>query len=275
MPAATTRVAAVIGDPVRHSLSPAIHEAAFAAAGLDWTFVAFEVRPEGLGEAVAGVRGLGIEGLSVTMPHKEAIGQFLDDLTPAARDLDAVNCVFRDGGTLVGDNTDGAGLVASLRERQVEVVGRRVAVLGAGGAARAVIRSLAAEGASEVVVVNRSADRGRRAVALAGPVGVLGGPERVGDVDLVVNATPVGMGDDPSLPIDPELLHVGQVVADLVYHPLRTALLAAAADRGCECVDGVGMLVGQAALSFERWTGRAAPVEAMRRGAMEALGAAG
>lgn len=262
-----TRVAAVIGSPVRHSLSPTLHNAGFEALGLDWRFVAFEVAEGGAPEALAGMRALGIDGLSVTMPHKQAAARTVDVLTPAALALDAVNCVARSAdGRLEGSNTDGGGFVASLRASGVEPRGLAVVVLGAGGAARAVVVALAAAGAASVTVVNRSPGPAAVAAALAGRAGRVGAPVDLAGADLVVNATSVGMGAD-ALPLDPALLHAGQVVADLVYHPLDTALLQAARRRGCTTVDGLGMLVHQAALAFERWTGHPAPVAAMRAAA--------
>jgi len=265
VPSATTTVAAVIGDPVRHSRSPAIHNAAFRACGLDWVYVAFAV-PAGAGAAaVAAVRTLRLGGLSVTMPHKEAVAAAVDRLTDDAARLGAVNCVAWEGDVLVGDNTDGPGLLRSLAaELGWDPAGRRCAVVGAGGAARAVVLALARAGAAEVVVVNRSPGRAGRAAELAGAVGRVGTGEELSSVELVVHATPVGMGDDAgSLPFDPDLLRPGQIVVDLVYEPLDTALLEAARARGAVAVDGLGMLVHQAALQFERWTGSEPPVDAM------------
>src|SRR5690606_18323441 len=172
-----TRVAAVIGSPVRHSLSPTIHNAAFAAAGLDWVYVAFEV-PAGAGErAVRAVLDLGIEGLSVTMPHKAAAAAAVDELTPVAEALGAVNCVYRVGGRLVGDNTDAAGFLDALRtDEGVDPAGLRCVVVGAGGAGRAVAWVLGRAGAADVAIVNRSSDPAERAAALAGPTGRVGSP---------------------------------------------------------------------------------------------------
>lgn len=263
----STRLAGVIGSPVRHSLSPAIHNAAYRACGLDWVYVAMEVAPGGVPSALAGVRALGIMGVSVTMPHKESVFESVDELTPSARAMRAVNCVHRDGDRLVGHNTDGDGFVDSLRaDAGIDPTGLRVAVLGAGGAARSVVEAIARAGASEVVVVNRTASRALEAVALSGGIGRVGTVDSVRDADLVVNATSVGMGDD-GLPIDPTLLRRGQAVADLVYHPIDTALLRAARAAGATPVDGLGMLVHQAARQFKIWTGVAAPVEAMRAAA--------
>lgn len=266
-PTGTTSLAAVIGSPVRHSRSPAIHNAAFRALGLDWTYLAFEVADGAAAGAIAAMRSLDIRGLSVTMPHKAAVAQLVDELTDDAARLDAVNCVRWRDGTLVGDNTDGPGFLASLDDAGVDVAGRRCVVLGAGGAARAVVLALARAGADEVAVVNRTPDKARDAAALAGAGGRVGVASDVATADLVVNATSIGMGDD-RLPLDPDLLREGVAVADLVYQPLTTPLLAAARGRGAAAIDGLGMLVHQAAIASESWTGRAPPVAVMRDAAL-------
>ncbi len=274
-----TRVAGVIGSPVRHSLSPAIFNAAFAAGGLDWAYLAFEV-PEGAGGlAMAGMRALGIDGLSVTMPHKAAVIDALDEVSGDAGALGAVNCVQRTGGRLVGHNTDGPGLVDALRfDEGIDIAGQRFAVLGAGGAARAVVRALGAEGAAAVVVVNRSPGPAELAAGLAGAVGTVGRPQDVADADVVVNATPLGMGvvvttagEPEPLPVDPSLLQVGQVVVDLVYHPTVTPLIAQARARGLRAVNGLGMLIHQAAHAFRLWTSEEPPLEVMSAAALAAL----
>lgn len=265
-----TRLAGVIGWPVRHSVSPAIHNAAFDALGLDWCYLALPVPPGRAGEAIAGMDALGIEGLSVTMPHKAPVAAVVDRLTGDAASLGAVNCVFRDGDTLVGDNTDGGGFVDSLLDAGVEPDGMTCVVVGAGGAGRAVVRGLVAAGAGRVVVVNRRRDRATQAASLAGGRGAVGDPSSVAGADLVVNATPLGMGDDARSPIDVETLADGAVVADLVYHPRVTPLLAAAEAAGHRTVGGLGMLVHQAARAFARWTGEDAPLEAMRDAAAAA-----
>lgn len=269
---ARTTVAGVIGDPIRHSLSPAILNAAFDAAGLDWAFVAFEVPDGAAGDALAAMRTLGLGGLSVTMPHKAAVAGAVDRLAGDAAALGAVNCVAVDGDRLVGHNTDGPGLLRSLaRDADVDVAGARCLVLGAGGAARAAVAALAAAGAAEVVVVNRTRSRAEAAAGLAGPVGRVGVPDDVAGVDVVVNATSVGMAHNPGLPVDAALLRPGQVVLDAVYQPLRTELLAAAEAAGAVAVDGLGMLVGQAGVAFELWTGVPAPLDAMGRAARAGL----
>lgn len=261
-------MAAVIGDPVDHSLSPAIHNAAFAAAGLDWVFVALPVAPGDAAGAVAGMRAFGLGGLSVTMPHKVAIMGSLDRLTDTAQRLAAVNCVFRspdDDAVLVGDNTDGAGFLAALAvDFGLDPAGRRCVVLGAGGAARAVVLALGRAGAASVQVVNRRDAPARDAAALAGAVGSVADPEAVRDADLLVNATPVGMGGDRAVPVRADLLGAGQVVAELIYHPRSTPLMEAARAAGARTANGTSMLVHQAAVAFERWTGRPPPLAEMR-----------
>ena len=258
-----TRLAGVIGTPIHHSLSPALFNAAFAAAGLDWVYLAFEVERGGAPAALDAMRALGLGGLSVTMPHKDAVAAAVDHCTPEAAALRAVNCVVPTADGLVGDNTDGPGFLDALREE----VGfhpdrRRAVVFGAGGAARAIVLALARAGAADVAVVNRTAERAHVAAALAEHVGRVADEAAVADADLVVNATSVGMGDGAT-PFDPGLLHAGQVVADIVYHPSPTPLVVAARDLGVTAVNGLGMLVHQAGHAFRLWTGRDAPIAAM------------
>lgn len=267
----STRVAAVIGAPVHHSRSPQLANAAFAAGGLDWVMVALKVAPGRAADAVAGVRTLGLGGLMVTMPHKAEIIGALDRITADAAALGAVNSVAWEGDELVGDNTDGAGLIASLTHHGLVVTDQAVAVVGAGGAARSVIRSLARAGARQVSVINRSPERAEQAAALAGAIGRVGPPAVITEADLVVNATPVGMGVAPDavgpVPFPTELVSEHQTVIDLVYQPLSTPLLRGAAERGAHTIDGLGMLVHQAARTLERWTGVPPDIEVMDRAA--------
>jgi shikimate dehydrogenase len=267
-----------MGDPVAHSLSPLLHNTAFAALGLDWLSVGFPVRHGDAVAAVEGLRALGLRGLSVTMPHKAAVAGAVDDLAPVAGELGAVNCVRWVGDRLVGDNTDGAGFLESLRRGAgVDPAGRRCLVVGAGGAARAVVLALAGAGAAEVVVVNRTAERAVAAAALAGDRGRVGVPADAAGADLVVEATPAGMGgvDDVAPQVDGGSLRAGQVAVDLVYHPPTTPWLAAAAAAGATTLGGLGMLVHQAAAQLAAWTGREPPVGAMWDAARRATGGAG
>ncbi len=267
-------LAAVIGSPVAHSLSPAIHRAAFAAAGIDWSYVALDVVDGDAGAALDAMRTLGIAGLSVTMPHKTTVAELVDRLDPAALTLHSVNTVSWDGEVLVGSSTDGAGFVASLVDVGVDVDGAKVAIIGAGGAARSLVDALARAGSIDITILNRTSDKAEAAAALA-PVASPGIVSDIGRADIVVNATSVGMGDDGGLPCDPDLLGESQVVADLIYHPLETRWLAAAAERGCRTVDGLGMLVHQAALQQRIWLGDDAVIDtvAMRAAAEAALAA--
>ena len=293
---AATTVVGVIGDPVDHSLSPLLHNTAFVEMGLDWVSVGFPVAAGQAQTALAGMRALGIAGLSVTMPHKEAVAALVDRTTPVAARLDAVNCVTLASGELVGSNTDGEGFVAALRHGDgFEPRGKKCLVIGAGGAARAVVLALAEAGAAEVIVVNRTESRATVAAALAGPVGRVGRPEEAETADLVVNATPAGMGQpqgrgtgaDPGVepgvdpgsdpgsdpfPLDAAYLVAGQVVVDLVYHPAVTPWLLAARERGAVTHNGLGMLVHQAAVQLRSWTGEEPPVAAMWQAATSALG---
>jgi shikimate dehydrogenase len=273
-PTGSTRTAALIGHPVRHSLSPVILNAAFGAAGLDWVFVAYDVDPDDGEAAVRAVRTLDLGGLSVTMPHKEAAAAAVDERSAEAERLGAVNCVAWRGDVVVGHNTDGAGLVDALRiDEGFEPEGRRCAVVGAGGAARAAVLALAHAGAAEVVVVNRTAPRAERAANLAGERGRTGPAAVIAEVELVVNATPVGMAgvDAAARPFDPDLLSPGQLLVDMVYDPLVTPIVEAARARGVVAVNGLGMLIHQAAHAFRHWTGDEPPLEAMSAAAVAEL----
>jgi shikimate dehydrogenase len=249
-----TRLAAVIGSPVRHSLSPVMHNAAFAAGGLDWSFTRFEIIAGGVPAALAAMAPLDIGGYAVTMPHKQAAARAVDELDPAAAALDSINTVvLRDDGSTLGASTDGAGFVSWLAACGVAVSGMSVVVLGAGAAARSIVDALARAGAADVAIVNRTAAAATHAAGLA-QVARVGSLADLETAAIVVNATSVGMGAE-ACPIDPALLHPGHVVADIVYHPLETSLLRAAAEVGATAIDGLGMLVHQAVLQQELWTG--------------------
>ena len=275
MISATTRVAAAIGSPVRHSLSPALHNAGFADTGVDWVYAAFEVEPGRAAAALDAMRVLGLGGLSVTMPHKEAVAALVDELDPAAEALRSVNTVVPMGnGRLKGYTTDGAGFVASLVAQGVDIAGKHVCVFGAGGAARAIIDGLARSGASRITVINRTADRAQAAADVAAGIARVGNPDAIRGCDIVVNATSIGMGTE-EMPCDADLLLQHLVVADIVYHPRCTALLAAARDRGCRTVEGLGMLVHQAVLQQQLWTGASPSASVMWAAAERELASRG
>lgn len=273
---ARTRVAAVIGDPVRHSLSPTMHNAAFEALGLDWVYVAFEVPQGGAAGALAAMRAFALGGLSVTMPHKTDVAAACDSRSDDAARLRSVNCVVpRPDGTLHGESTDGPGFLRALTDAGVDVGGRDVLLVGAGGAARAVALALGRAGARLSVSARRSA-AAHEVAALADRATVVAWDARTDAArasEVVVNGTPVGMAGDPGLPIGPGALQRDQVVVDMVMHPLDTPLLQAARTAGAQPVDGLGMLAHQAALAFEQWTGVEPPVAVMLAAARAALAA--
>ncbi len=267
-PGPHTRLAGVVGHPVRHSRSPAIHNAAFRSLGLDWAYLAFDVAPGAGGTAVPAMRSLGLAGLNVTMPHKHDVALAVDRRSAVAATLSAVNTVVSVGDELVGENTDGAGLLAALAaDHGFDPSDRRCLVLGAGGSARAVVLALAGAGARVVEVAARRPEQAEVASRLAGAVGRVGTADGADQADLVVNATPV-TGQLP-LGLDPSRLGSGQLVVDLGYQPRVTALLGAAAGRGATTANGLGMLVHQAALSFRLWTGEDAPLAAMAAAAYD------
>ncbi len=258
-----TRVAAVIGDPITHSLSPIIHNAAFAALDLDWVYVALPVAGGNGDRAIEAMRTLGISGLNVTMPHKAQVAAAVDRKTAAVAKLGACNCVYWDGNTLVGDNTDGDGFVSALQiELGVIPSGMRVVVLGAGGAARAIVDALARHGADSIMIMNRSPERAREAADIAS-IASVGGPDDVASADLIVNATSVGMGTNNASPLDKVLIQSHHLVADIVYVPSSTQLLCDAEEVGATTIGGLGMLVHQAAASFQHFTGVDAPIQVM------------
>jgi shikimate dehydrogenase len=271
-------VAGVIGDPVDHSLSPALHNAAFAELALDWAYVAFPVPSGRARAAVAAMVDLGIRGLSVTMPHKAGAAEACQRLSPVAERLGVVNTVTNLGGELAGDSTDGAGFVDSLADLGWSPEAKRCLVLGSGGAARAVVLALAEAGAARVEVVGRRRDQVLATAALAGKVGGEATVSSAEAADLIVNATPVGMAgvgaETSGLPLGlvRESLGPGQLVADLVYAPATTPLIVAARARGSSTCNGLGMLIHQAARQVTIWTGRDAPVEAMSAAALRELG---
>jgi len=277
-----TKLCGVIGDPIEHTMSPAMHNAAFAQMGLDYVYVTFKVKKEGLGRAIDGMRGLNIRGLSVTIPHKVAVIPLLDKLDPLVEKIGAVNTIINDDGLLTGCNTDAGGFLQALLSRGIEPKGKKVVILGAGGASRAVSFILAERGA-HLVILNR---RLEWAEALAGRLSSFFTQEvkalelveenlngALEEADILVNTTSVGMSPDISETLVPSnLLKPALVVFDIVYNPIKTRLLKEAEATGAETISGVDMFVWQGALAFEKWTGQKAPLDLMKREVLKALG---
>jgi len=260
-----TRVVGIIGDPVGHSRSPVMHNAAFDALGLDWVYVAFPVARGRGAAAVRAVTTLALAGLNVTMPHKADAAAACDDLSPEAAALAAANTVVNVDGALVGHSTDGDGFLRALDDEGIEVTGRHVLVVGAGGAARAITHAVGRAGA-HVTVTARRPDAARSAASLAPDGDAIGFDGiAVERFDVIVNATPLGMGGEAA-PFDTAELRAGQFVYDTVY-PVETPLLREARARGLRATGGLGMLVHQGALSFSLWTGVEPPLEVMRAAA--------
>jgi shikimate dehydrogenase len=263
-----TKIFGILGRPVSHSLSPVMHNAAFNHLGINAVYVAFPVTD--LPRAVAGLRGLAIGGVSVTIPFKEEIIPLLDETDPRAAEIGAVNTVVNRDGRLTGYNTDWLGAVAAL-EAAIDPAGRHVLILGAGGASRAIAYGVFHKGGK---VTLTGIDASRAAALIRDLKGEAIPPEAVGDcpATILVNATPVGMTPDvDGIPIAPELLGRFQVVMDIVYQPLKTRLIKEATARGAATVDGLQMLIHQATAQFELWTGREAPMGVMARAAYGAL----
>ena len=278
-----TRLCGVIGDPIEHTMSPAMHNAAFKKTGLDYWYVAFRVKKEDLGKTIAGMRAPNIRGLNVTIPHKVAVIPFLDELDPLAERIGAVNTIVNDDGTLTGYNTDATGFLQALLERGIEPKGKNVVILGAGGTSRAISFILAERGA-HLVILNRLLEldwaeelAGRLSNIFREEVEALELVEEnlaraLDKADILVNATSVGMSPniDETL-VASRLLKPDLVVFDVVYNPIKTRLLREAEKAGAQTISGVEMLVWQGASAFEKWTGVKAPVKLMREEVIKVL----
>ena len=277
-----TRLVGLIGWPVAHSGSPAMHNAAFAALKLNWSYVPLPVRPEALAAAVAGLAALGFRGANVTVPHKEAVVPLLDSLSPEAARINAVNTiVVKEDGRLVGHNTDVAGFIAALRQAGFSPEGRSAVVVGAGGAARAAVHALLAAGAARILILNRSGGRAEKLISELGtdervqvlPLIPEALVESARDADLLVNATPVGLWPKTEESIWPMEVPVPAriTVFDLVYNPVETLLLRQAREGGARTIPGLGMLISQGAAAFRLWTGIDPPLDTMRAACVRTL----
>ncbi len=274
MISARTRMLAVLGHPVGHSLSPVMQNAALQAQGVDAVYLAFDVAPHALSSALEGLRSVGFWGANVTLPHKERAAELVDALDPLAAQVGAVNTIVNEKGLLTGHNTDISGFSAALKTVRPEgAVGARCLVAGAGGAARAVVAALCAGGAADIRLFNRSRPRAERLCRMVrewgGPpcevVDAAGLARAVAEAQVIVNATSVGLGvsvKESAVPVD--ILDSHHVVVDLVYGPEPTLLVSEAIARGARAVDGKEMLLSQAASSYRLWTGREAPMDVMR-----------
>jgi len=273
----------VIGNPIAHSLSPVMHQAALAAAGKQGIYLAFLVKPEDLGQAVRGAKALGFTGLNVTIPFKQQVLPYLDALTPEAESIQSVNTIAFTGGRIVGHSTDGIGFAAAAEhELGYDFTGKTVLVIGAGGAARAIVAQLLSQ-QCRVYVTNRTEARAFTLLDLAGkdPARLTVVPMQpqnlesiMAQVDAVVNTTPVGMKQQaaqPELPIPAELLLPQHLVIDIIYNPKQTLFLELARQKGCRTQNGVGMLVWQAVKAWEFWWGITPPAQVMYQAVEDAL----
>jgi len=266
-------VAAVIGSPIKQSLSPTIHNAAFRAHGDDWIYVAFHVAAGDAVQALDAMRVLGIAGLSVTMPHKDDACTAVDALDESARLARSVNTVVRQSdGSLLGVNTDGEGCCNALESSGAVLSSAKVAIIGAGGTARAIIAAMSLRGVAEITVVNRTNSRAQSAASITSLARV-GVESDIAHANILINTTPVGMGSSSGLdmPCDAAFLSHGQFVLDVVYHPLDTPLLREARKVGATTVDGIDMLVHQGALQQLHWLGRLPSTDIMRSAALNEL----
>ena len=282
-----TQLFGFIAHPAHHSRSPRMQNLSFQHWGINARYLAFDVAPGNLPAAIAGIRSLGIAGVNLSMPFKQAVVPLLDDLTPQARRINAVNTIKNEHGRLIGDSTDGAGLFRHLQDRGLNLRHQRVVILGAGGAGKAIIAAALDYGLAQVDVFKRqSASYANVATWIAGlaqntPTPLAIHPyeavatmqQLVAQADLVINATSVGMLT-ADLPVSEAVLaelHPGQVVYDVIYQPLETPFLARARQKGCETHNGLGMLVWQGALAFQFWTGKEMPVPAVEADLLASL----
>ncbi len=268
----TTRITGLFGCPVEHTLSPAMHNAAFAHLGMDYCYLPFLVQPDSLGKAVDAVRALNMAGVNVTVPHKEAVIRFLDEVNEEASFIGAVNTIVNREGFLTGYNTDGRGFMRSLEEKGIEVSGRSVLIVGAGGASRAIGYYLS-EKAEDLAIHDIDGNKLSRLVSdlsrIRKNVKAVAKLESLDGFDVIVNATPLGLKKGDPSPVDVSGLRSGRTVCDLIYK--KTPLLEAASEKGCRTIDGLGMLLWQGVLAFELWTSVFPPVDIMKKALLKGM----
>lgn len=274
-------LAGVFGFPVAENPTQVMVEAAFRQMGLDWRYLTLEVKPEDLPAAIGGMKAMGFRGINCTIPHKVAVVKLLDELTPAAKAIGAVNCVVRQGDRLLGENTDGKGFLQSVQEKG-PVTGKKAVLLGAGGAARAIGVELLRAGAAGITVVNRSSSRGKELLGVLEAVAPgkstlvpWQGDYRIpADTNYVIQATSIGLSPDVDarVPLDVNSLKPGMIVCDVIPNPPRTRLIRDAEARGCDVLDGLGMLVNQGVIGIRMWTGKEPDPGVMRQALLEVFG---
>lgn len=280
-----TELIGLVATPIRHSKSPMMHNTAFEALGLDYAYLVFEVGNEQLETAVNGLRALGVRGFNVSMPNKTPIMQYLDEITPAARLCKSVNTVINDNGHLTGTVTDGTGYMQSLKEENIDILGKKITVIGAGGAATAICVQAALDGVKEISIFNRRDEFWDRAQENVEKIMKETGCKatrfdladkdalrrEIADSVLLANATNVGMGElaGQCLIPDESYLRPDLVVTDVIYSPDKTALLEMAEKTGCHIVNGLGMMIYQGAAAFKLWTGKDMPIDAVKEALAE------
>jgi shikimate dehydrogenase len=278
-----TVICGIIGDPIGHTMSPAMHNAAFKSLGLNYVYVPFKVKSMELRKAIEGIRGLNLRGVNVTIPHKVAVIQLLDKLDPLAERIGAVNTIVNDEGILTGYNTDATGFLQTLHDRNIEPAEKKVLLLGAGGAARAIGHILTREKA-RVTILNRKQElswaedlaarlsRNYKTEVKALELTPENLKKAISNAEILVNATSLGMSPEiDATPVPAELLRADLTVFDVVYNPLQTRLLREAKAAGAKTIDGLEMLVQQGAVSFEIWTSVKPPVDVMRQAVLSLL----
>jgi shikimate dehydrogenase len=276
-----TQLCGVIGDPIEHTLSPIMHNAAFEALELDFVFLAFQVKAAEIGNAISGMRALNIHGLNVTMPHKDLVIKYLDQVDPTAKTIGSANTILNKDGRLFGFNTDGVGALNALEQNGVKPKGKKVLLLGAGGAAKAIAFTLSQE-TDELVILNRTTKQATDLAALlkekfnkrieAGTLSSSTVKNNLADTDVLINATSIGMEPNTDkTSIELEWLKPNLAVMDIVYYPIETKLAKDAKTAGAKVVSGIEMLIYQGAASFEIWTACRAPVEVMRKAVLNHL----
>lgn len=261
-----TKIIGIFGDPIEHTLSPLIHNEAFSYLGLDYCYVAFNVKKDKLKEAVEAIRALNIKGVNVTVPHKETVIQYLDNISNEAKNIGAVNTILNAGGVLKGFNTDVKGFILSLKDEGISIKNKNFLILGAGGAAKAVVYGILKEG-GKVYIYNRTLSKALEIKEKFKKFGFIEIVEMnksvTEEIDIIVNATSLGLKKDDPMPLNPELIKPSHVYCDIVYP--ETPLMRKAEAIGCKVIGGIGMLLWQAAFAFKIWTKVEAPIEIMKK----------